>query len=1239
MMRRIVAGIAALLLTLGAGWALLAGVASAQPSGGSNSIPGTMATKYQSYAKLVETHLDDLCPTSSGESDGEEESTPAGQASPGLGGSDAGKCTGPADPKLWEAVEACYDKDKRSEDVDKLDDKEFLECMAGKGFGEEPEKDEEEASAEAEEAMANLSLARLSASLTSFYVNQLSPIGGDEAATDDDKEKKTEAKTGLQAWSSILSAPGSAGSFVGSPDRTKQESTNWLFSASDAANVSSVNYAAFNRSDSDDAPDRGVEGYLAYGAMLQGMGFDTTLTDDGGATASRNLYGLAMMAGYAGAGFVDVMFDSVVSVLQWLNPFRFMVDAVTEHTNPTFTEGMDRGAEEPSGALDGLREFFGDLYGVMVDIGWMITIPAFIAMTLLSLLLMKRSDNGSKMKALAIRVAFLVVGIPLLGTSYTAALDAMKGAGGDAGSAYATKVVLSTYVDFEGWVNGPRLQPPTAEQSGNEFWWNLETNAPNSPTAAVARKIALNINAGLPSRPWSTFSDNEVSKRLGQSDATWASDMTAAPEKQRVDADVDDGKVFTATMELINKYRQGTTVSAGAFESSIKAGLMDKLNELKGSPNEAEAKATIASWFTDLSSPESLGSMTTSDIERLHNPLIEVSPGASFEAGHVNEGTRVITFTRGASSGECSNETVISAGYATGKPWDGTKESDPRTACNMAPLAMFNYLNSSFGPTSMDVYTPGQTTSSWARESHASVSAIGSGPAQFMYWFSAMTLLASFALIGLMYALSMMFGVIKRTIQLIGAIPFATMGFMAGIAKVIVYTVAMFLEILGTILVYKIMQELMVVIPGILERPIAERLADGVSTETQVGAASAASGVVALIGEGNLGTVVLIITAISSAGVIAFTKMALSARRALLDGMDRAVTAAVNKFLDTQVSPGMEPGQPGAIRQGVARGAGMAMTGTAMSMVRGDGDGADAASAGGDIAVDSDGTAGDGGGNGNPGVPGAGDGATSIDKDGGLLDAAGNPVMGAGGQQLTAADMMPVDAQGQVTDGSGSPILGADGSPLEADDVAGFDGDGRLLGEDGNPLLDANGNELTSQPASALASQLAGDRTLAAKVLGQGGLSSLDGALGPNQNPGVPVVSQSEPQAPVPTTPSGVPRRVPGQLHSDAVANGEGPGLVQQAAIMSATSVASQRLAGGRRSRAPEAMQVRGGKGGGGGGGGGTGATGGPPRRRTPGVVSTGMTSAATAAMMHQGGQSSQGEGTPGEGTARPPRS
>src|SRR5699024_11667042 len=96
---------------------------------------------------------------------------------------------------------------------------------------------------------------------------------------------------------------------------------------------------------------------------------------------------------------------------------------------------------------------------------------------------------------------------------------------------------------------------------------------------------------------------------------------------------------------------------------------------------------------------------------------------------------------------------------------------------------------------------------------------VGTGTMSFIYWFNAVVLLGSFVLIGFGYAFAMIIGNLRRGLQLITAIPFATLGAIAGIAKVVVYSIALIMEVIITIFLYKFVKELLIALPSIFMMP------------------------------------------------------------------------------------------------------------------------------------------------------------------------------------------------------------------------------------------------------------------------------------------------------------------------------------------------------------------------------------------------------------------------------------
>src|SRR5699024_6530014 len=100
--------------------------------------------------------------------------------------------------------------------------------------------------------------------------------------------------------------------------------------------------------------------------------------------------------------------------------------------------------------LGSLSEWVGGWYQVLNDLSWTVLVPVFIAVFIGSALLFKKTDKLGGLKKLFIRLLFIGLGLPLLGSMYTNTISSMSDAA-DSGNAGSTKIVLSTYVDFEGW--------------------------------------------------------------------------------------------------------------------------------------------------------------------------------------------------------------------------------------------------------------------------------------------------------------------------------------------------------------------------------------------------------------------------------------------------------------------------------------------------------------------------------------------------------------------------------------------------------------------------------------------------------------------------------------------------------------------------------------------------------------------------------------------------------------------
>lgn len=833
-------------------------------------------------------------------------------------------------------------------------------------------------SANADDEVANYSFYQLSSSLAAFFSNASSP---DENA----------AAIDTDVWGSVVNQPGSAGAMLGYVDPDFSFSVEFLNSQISGSS-SAVGYDTLVQSSQGDGSSStatpGMLDYAHFGATVNAMGLDSM-----GTGLSLGFFaplgGGAMMLLYIFTGVVDLLFVGIISMLKILNPFTLFYEGV-RLVNPTFADGMT-GGQAPPGFLGGLSSFIGEWYLVLNNIAWAVLVPLFIGVLLLSLLLAKNMNRGGALKKLVVRVAFIGLGLPLVGSMYTGVLNSM-GDASSAGSAGSTQVVLSTYVDFENWALKSRLSVP----DDAIIAWDATEGEPTDEALANVRNTSLAINKSA-NGAWSSI-NSSLNVDEGQS---WTE-----AAMQDTEGDSSGGlSGYMATMDLLGRYISGSKIDAASYETTVKGDISTSGPYTNGE----DGRAQVSEWFVDFSDPEN-GLPEIEDPNKvLNNPVVRVDDGLTADPAGATTGEKVYTTPSGVAVG-CEN-------------WVSSGSGEPLN-CNMSTLSVYNYLNTSFGSDSMTMYSSNRSTSGATREMHNSVTQVGTGVMSGLYWTNSMVLLGSFVIIGLGYAFSLLFANIRRSFQLITAIPFATIGAMAGIAKVIIYAMAMILEVIVTLFIYRFVQVFLISIPQIVEMPFSAVL-NGVS-----------GGDAAVVNLLSGGTLSMVMTVLSIISLIAFTVLALRIRKTLVKAINEVVTKLVDKFMDTNVAPpgGGGGGAMPALAGGLASGAGMAAANKAMG---GGGFGGGKKSAGGDgpggIKAGGIPVPGGGPGGGKPGGP-----AGALSVGGG----AGMDISGAmGGNGAGGPNGGPGDPVADGPDGPGNP-----GGPLALTSGGDTDGSARMLG-------------------------------------------------------------------------------------------------------------------------------------------------------------------------------------------------
>ena len=824
----------------------------------------------------------------------------------------------------------------------------------------------------------------LSSNVTAYFSDATKPGEGDGLSAD-------------EGWTTIAQNASEGGNLLGYGDDDVSSFSGWLVSKATGSS-NTVGYDSLKVRDNDSSSANsaysGVLAYAQYGSLLNALGLDSTSTGLG--LHFQNMaFGSIMALLYLLAGGIDTIFSAVIWLLETLNPFKFFFSAISA-SSTAMANGMTGGQGVPVW-MQSLDTWFSGWYQALVNLSWTVLIPLFLFVFIISSLMWKKGNALGGLKKLVIRVLFLGVGLPLIGSMYTASLGVMKDATAGAGMG-ATRVVISTFVDFENWAKKDRLAVP----DNATLQWDSSKQAPTGASVNKLRQTTVAINKLANSGAFSSVSDIDVSG-LG----------SISTEAAKADTTSSGGlKDFTyvAAMEMLLRYTTAQSYQASDFDTAIKGRISQQ-----ASSGQEQVKSCATTWFNvQADGSTKADGKGCSATKASDNPVLKVREGSGLQA-----------------SGESGTITFTTSGDKYAGDWVMLGENF--NGSNLSALSMYNYLNTTFDKNSATTYSSSNAVSSATREYHNSVNLVGSAGVSWLYWVNGAVTLLCFIVLGLGYAFGMFTGAIKNSMHIITAVPFATLGSMAGIAKVVIYTFTMITEIIATMFIYRLVQEIILSIPSIFEGGLEHMFNSmggfGVYLK-------------------NSGNVTLFTSLVSTVLLILLTWKMMHFRGAFVKGLNEAVTKIVDKFLDTNVAPPAGGGKlMPALAGGVGAGVGSAAANRLMSGRGGLGSGS--------------------------GRGGASSGLMA--GSGGIQDGNGG-VSGMGG-----GSMLSING----TDGPGPDELGPGASGGDPN-APGGSGGGLLL-SDGSGGVNVD-NSTSNDNSSALMTSES-DRQLASEVDARGGLS------------------------------------------------------------------------------------------------------------------------------------------------------
>lgn len=639
--------------------------------------------------------------------------------------------------------------------------------------------------------------------------------------------------------------------------------------------------------------------YLRYGHALRELGLDSTSMEGMPfSSIGRKFTGGLMYGLYTLAVAIDQLFTAVIRILKTLNPFTLFVG-----TDVWLKNLMGNTGPIPE-ALEGLQEIATDMYVKVSALSWFI-IPLFFVTMAASILLFRGSNTAqsdaplTKIRKYATRVAFIVMGVPLLGILYTSSLNMLDDhLGMNSTGLSANHVISSTFVDFESWASNGHLALPNHTQ--------IVISTKNSPSGNVDINNTTNVRELT--RLINSYSGSGV-RGSGGSDSDTGTAEEWNKKVVRDSAPTVRKESYTRTAAMIQKYMDGAFYHSSDFETEVKGGFKDA--------DAPELYAAIAQ---------------ASDIENWRDSKASI--------GTKQDENRSFIMTDGSKSRLeatiTDEDTIIYEGKMpwTSSVWSTKRKRDITGSYGLSTMSIYNYLNTAFDNSSVITYSSQKATSGSVRQSHRSVNLVGTGITSTLYYLHAVSMLGAMAVLGIAYALGMIMSNLRRTIRMLTSLPIAMLGNLRAMAKITSIVGMMIVEVVGTLFTYAIILEVFRVLGVMVEVPIA-KIFEGVEIFGSITLPGSAGLAASSIGTGA-SVITLLIGIILN---VWFTISALKLRKSIIKSIDEWVAGWIDRLFVTSGGPGggaaqqavsaehPEPKGPGMLKRladGAAAGAGMA---------------------------------------------------------------------------------------------------------------------------------------------------------------------------------------------------------------------------------------------------------------------------------------------------------------------------
>lgn len=608
---------------------------------------------------------------------------------------------------------------------------------------------------------------------------------------------------------------GNAGAYVGYGDEDKGFSAYVMSNLTHGTSTST--YDAW-LSVTDGSTGNEVYAYTRFGHVLEDAGLDEV-----GSVSQMTARGFVGMIGttcYLFAQMIPLMFGFALKLLSILNPFGFLghMDSFVGYWHDAFPTAP--------AALNAVVDWVSWFFDFIRKISWAGAVPLLIGVAFAQVLLLRKKFSttfGNVMK----KIVFIAIGLPICAGLYTNVVDDMflVMTHNTAGS----QVVAGSLLDFEAWVEKSRLAIPahvTIESAPGD---NVDTRDISGGKATDDMLNKLRVSAyslnktnhdGLADLPDVTSID---SLHFAVSGNLWDGSIPAGDDDkeawQGLTSLTEDTEVTRALSEMLWRYTTGSFYRASDFESEYKNWLSterrDEIGHAGSTSTGSSNQGTVYEMFDRTNEVDDW-------MERPENANQSIWTGSPLDA-NTEDGRHMQWVNK--------DWNIYNGGSLISNTWatDSVMKFSTSGNYGLSPQSMYNYLSTSFDDTSVMVYSNDKSISENSRQQHYAVNIIGSGGLGIAYSLNMIALLAILVIIAFVFSMSMVIRNVKQGFSMLGSVPFALLGVAKSVAQVIMYTLAMIMELVISAFMYLLVSDLLVLVAIAVEEVVARSGSSGIT--------------------------------------------------------------------------------------------------------------------------------------------------------------------------------------------------------------------------------------------------------------------------------------------------------------------------------------------------------------------------------------------------------------------------